>query len=103
MRCVNDAARRADTGLVRTHLQRLATSARSRWAHARHWLGAYGLYAWQGPDELAPSLRMEWRLMAIRWVGILVVSPALLLAHLSAGQLLSAYGVLFVAAAYNYA
>src|SRR5215467_8909907 len=56
---------------------------------------------WNGPSELPRSLRLEWRLVAVRWMGILGLAPVLLLAHLPQDRLIAAYTVLAVATAYN--
>jgi len=56
---------------------------------------------WHGPADLPRSLTMEWRLMAVRWVGILVVAPALPLLNLPFGRLVAAYGILLFAISYN--
>ena len=39
--------------------------------------------------------------MAVRWVGILVVAPALPLLNLPFGRLVAAYGILLFAISYN--
>jgi signal transduction histidine kinase len=57
--------------------------------------------AWNGPPDLPPALRLEWRLVAVRWLGIACIAPALLLAHLSPERLLAAYVVVSVATVYN--
>ncbi len=56
---------------------------------------------WQGPADLPSSLTMEWRLIAARWVGILVVGPALPLLNLPLDHLAGAYAILVFATAYN--
>ena len=66
-------------------------------AGARHVLD----YFWQGPPTLSQPLRLEWRFVAIRWLGIIFVAPALLLAHLTPARLAAAYLVLFLAGVYN--
>jgi len=58
-------------------------------------------YLWQGPPSLPQALRMEWRFVAVRWVGIIFVGPGLVLAHLSNAGLRDAYAVLVLAALYN--
>jgi signal transduction histidine kinase len=56
---------------------------------------------WHGPSDLPRSLTIEWRLIVARWVGILVVAPALLLLNLPLKQLAVAYVILLGATAYN--
>jgi signal transduction histidine kinase len=56
---------------------------------------------WHGPPDLPRSLTMEWRLIVARWVGILVVAPALLLLNLPLDHLAAAYAILVGATAYN--
>jgi signal transduction histidine kinase len=56
---------------------------------------------WQGPPELQRSLTMEWRLIAVRWVGVLAVGPSLPLMHLPPNRLLIAYTILIFAIGYN--
>jgi hypothetical protein len=46
------------------------------------------------PAGLARSLTLEWRLIALRWVGIVFVAPALPLLHLSLTRLDIAYAIL---------
>jgi signal transduction histidine kinase len=62
---------------------------------------AIAIYLWEGPPELQGPLRLEWRFVGIRWLGIAFMSPGLLLAHLPSAQLREAYAVLAVAALYN--
>ena len=61
----------------------------------------FGQYMWQGPTTLPKTFQLEWRLVTVRWVGILVMTPGLLLAGLSASSLQAAYGVLAFAVIYN--
>ncbi len=56
---------------------------------------------WRGPVDLPGSLTIEWRLIFVRWVGVLAVGPALPLMHLPQGRLLAAYAILLGAIAYN--
>src|SRR6266849_6180273 len=56
---------------------------------------------WHGPTDLPSSLTMEWRLIAARWVGILVVGPALPFLNLPLDHLAAAYSILLFATAYN--
>ena len=58
---------------------------------------------WQGPRDLPRSLTMEWRLIAARWVGMIVVAPALPLLGLPIERLIGAYAILLFAVAYNFA
>ena len=59
------------------------------------------LYFWKGPSALPRALTLEWRLVAVRWLGVLFVAPALLLMPLPPGRRLAAYGVLMFAVVYN--
>ena len=63
------------------------------------WLGV----PWSTSDEMPRSVKLEWRFVAIRWVGIICLLPGLPLFNLPDGQLLAAYGVLLLAALYNIA
>src|SRR5437763_8633675 len=56
---------------------------------------------WHGPPDLPRSLTMEWRLIAVRWVGMLAVAPALPLMHLSTQRLVGAYAIIAAALIYN--
>ena len=58
-------------------------------------------YQWGGPPDLPQSLKLEWRFVGIRWVGIAFVTPGLFLANFSHEQLLKAYFVILFAAVYN--
>jgi signal transduction histidine kinase len=58
-------------------------------------------YLWQGPSTLPQSLQLEWRLVAVRWLGIIIMTPAIPLAHLSPSSSQAAYAVVFFAAVYN--
>jgi signal transduction histidine kinase len=58
-------------------------------------------YLWHGPSDLPRGLKLEWRFVAVRWLGIACVTPALLLANLGHDRLLAAYAVVAVAAIYN--
>ena len=58
-------------------------------------------YLWQGPATLPQSLQLEWRLVAVRWLGIFIMTPGIPLAHLSDSNSRAAYAVLFFAAVYN--
>jgi len=56
---------------------------------------------WHGPADLPGSLTMEWRLITARWVGILIVGPALPFLNLPLDHLAAAYAILLFATAYN--
>ena len=58
-------------------------------------------YLWHGPTDLPRALKLEWRFVAVRWLGIAFVTPALLLANLGTERLMAAYAVIAVAAFYN--
>src|SRR5438128_7267835 len=58
-------------------------------------------HIWNLPAGLSGPLETEWRLVAIRWFGVLLMVPALQLIHLQQDRLFAAYGVLTAAAAYN--
>src|SRR6266851_940912 len=65
------------------------------------WLRRAIAAEWHGPADLPRSLTMEWRLIAVRWVGMLAVGPALPLMHLPPNRLLPAYAILVAAIIYN--
>src|SRR5206468_13049545 len=54
-------------------------------------LGRAIVYLWQGPPSLPRSLQLEWRFVVVRWLGIFIVAPGLLLTNLAPGRLLVAY------------
>src|SRR5438105_4183751 len=58
-------------------------------------------FLWNGPDDLPRNLKLEWRFVAVRWLGIASLAPVLLLAHLPLERLIAAYLVLIVASIYN--
>jgi signal transduction histidine kinase len=58
-------------------------------------------FFWNGPDDLPRNLKLEWRFVAVRWLGIAFLAPILPLAHLPFDRLLAAYLVLIVASVYN--
>jgi signal transduction histidine kinase len=58
---------------------------------------------WSGPFDLSPSLRLEWRFVLVRWVGILVCAPLVLLPGFTTGSRLAAYAVILCACFYNFA
>ena len=66
-------------------------------------LGDRLAFVWNGSDDLPRSLRLEWRLVAVRWLGIACLAPVLLLANLPPERLVAAYLVLAVATVYNVA
>src|SRR5215207_2690002 len=59
------------------------------------------LYLWQGPSDLPRSLKLEWRFIAVRWLGLTFLAPGVLLASLPAERLYAVYGVMIVGAVYN--
>jgi signal transduction histidine kinase len=59
------------------------------------------LELWYGPRDVPAHLRLEWRFALIRWIGIAIVAPGLLLYHVGDSALVNAYGVLAIAALYN--
>ncbi len=65
------------------------------------WLRRAVATEWHGPADLPRSLTMEWRLIAVRWVGVLAVGPALPLMNLPLDRLIVAYAILTGAVAYN--
>ena len=58
-------------------------------------------FFWNGPEDLPRSLKLEWRFVAVRWLGIACLAPILPLAHLPFDRLAAAYLVLIVASVYN--
>ena len=66
-----------------------------------NWLRRAIAAEWHGPSDLPNSLTMEWRLIAVRWVGLLAVGPALPLMHLPTNRLVAAYAIIVAAVAYN--
>ena len=58
-------------------------------------------YLWAGPRDLPRLLRLEWRLTAVRWLGILFVGPGLMLMPLAEERRIAAYAILLFAAIYN--
>jgi signal transduction histidine kinase len=58
-------------------------------------------HLWNGPADLPRALKLEWRFVAVRWLGIAFVIPAVLVANLGHDRLLAAYAVIAVAAIYN--
>jgi signal transduction histidine kinase len=73
---------------------------------ARSRLGSLGRAAaalWRGPDGLPPRLRLEWRFVVVRWIGILLIAPIFWVVDLEAGTRIGAYAVVAFAAAFNFA
>ncbi len=58
-------------------------------------------YSWEGPHLLSQTLKLEWRFVMIRWLGIVIIAPGLFLFNLSPNQLIGAYIVLGIAFIYN--
>jgi signal transduction histidine kinase len=56
---------------------------------------------WRGPPNLPTHLKLEWRFVLIRWIGIAIVAPGLLLHEVPPDTRSIAFGVLVVAALYN--
>jgi signal transduction histidine kinase len=67
------------------------------------WLGHALADQWHGPPDLPRSLTVEWRLSAMRWIGILAVAPSLPWLHLSTERLVAGYAILLSAVIYNVA
>ena len=65
------------------------------------WLGRTIASEWQGPPDLPRALTLEWKLVTVRWLGIVSVGPALLIMHLPIDRLVAAFGILVFATAYN--
>jgi signal transduction histidine kinase len=56
---------------------------------------------WRGPADLPRALTLEWRLVALRWIGLISVAPVLPLVHLSPSRMSAAIAILATATAYN--
>src|SRR5690349_8270872 len=95
------AYRRTTQSSSATHRsgRRLPRTVRGAW----EWAWTIAAQEWQGPADLPSSLRMEWRLIAARWVGIAFVMPALPLLHLSPVRLIGTFAILIFATSYNIA
>jgi signal transduction histidine kinase len=59
------------------------------------------LYMWEGPTDFPRSLKLEWRLVAIRWLSFVFLGLGLPLANLTVDRQWAAYALLFVATIYN--
>jgi signal transduction histidine kinase len=70
-----------------------------RWLPEQRWLQ----FIWIGPPSLLTSLRLEWRIALVRWIGIVCVALGLPYSDLSHQQLQSADAILVVGAVYNFA
>jgi signal transduction histidine kinase len=66
-------------------------------------LGPGLAYLWLGPRNLPRTLKLDWRLVAVRWVGIIFVAPGLFLMNLDIQHRVAAYLLLLFAACYNLA
>src|SRR3954468_3533392 len=58
-------------------------------------------FLWNGPEDLPRNLKLEWRFVAVRWLGIASLAPVLLVAHLPLERLAAAYVVLVIASIWN--
>jgi|SRR5579864_1500252 len=58
-------------------------------------------YIWNGPHELPRSVAIEWRLVPLRWLGIALMLPSLLLLGLPPERLAFGYALLVGAAIFN--
>jgi signal transduction histidine kinase len=56
---------------------------------------------WRGPFDLTPSQRLEWRFVLVRWVGIAIVAPLILLPAMTPEGRSFAYVVILCAVIYN--
>ena len=57
---------------------------------------------WNCPADVPRSLETEWRLVIIRWVGIVLMLAALPIIELPSDRALPAYGLLAIAGVYNF-
>lgn len=57
---------------------------------------------WNCPADVPRSLETEWRLVIIRWVGIVLMLAALPVIELPSDRALPAYGLLAIAGVYNF-
>ncbi|MFZ1753244.1 MAG: ATP-binding protein [Caldilineaceae bacterium] len=55
-----------------------------------------------GRPGLSPHLRLEQRFVLVRWIGLIVMTPALLLFDLVPVRIYAAYAILVIAAIYNF-
>lgn len=58
-------------------------------------------YCWQGPASLPRDVRLEWRFVVIRWVGIVFVIPGIMLLDIPLKHRIYGYLVLVAAIVYN--
>jgi len=65
------------------------------------WASLLLAIAWEGPSHLSQSMRMEWRFVSIRWLGILILTPSLPFVGLGHEAQLMALGVIGAATIYN--
>jgi len=66
-------------------------------AVARGWLANL----WGGPQDLTRPLKLEWRLVALRWLGIVFIAAGLQFLPLNDSRRLVAYGTLLFGLGYN--
>jgi signal transduction histidine kinase len=66
------------------------------------WLRGRIAAEWHGPPDLPRSLTLEWRLIAVRWVGVFSIAPVLPLMQLPLDRLIAAYAILLFAIGYNW-
>jgi len=58
-------------------------------------------YLWDPPEDFPRELKLEWRLVAIRWASFIFIALGLPLANLNADRQYAIYVLLAVAAVYN--
>ena len=58
-------------------------------------------FIWIGPTGLLTSLRLEWRIVQVRWIGVVCVALGLPHTDLSPHQMYNGYIILAVGALYN--
>lgn len=72
----------------------------------RLWIGRIALvfaYFWHGPGHLTGSLKLEWRIIAARWIALLCFFPGLALSSITEQQRLIAHLIVFAGVLYNVA